>query len=211
MRKGKRAAMGGLAALLAVTPVASLADTAKIEIQNTSFKDAGGHRVQQLSAIVAAPVADVWNAFATDEGFKRWAVPVAKVTLANNGMMESSYSTTAKIGDPNNIRNKIVAYLPERLLVLQNTNVPKGAPFDPVLIAMLRTIITLDPVDATHTRVTEAQVGYGEGEGYDSMYQHFLAGNAYALESLAKSFVDGPVDWNAEAEKMNASVDKPKS
>jgi len=201
-----------LIALAAAAPMAaSAAQPTKIEVKDTSFKDAAGHRVQQLSAVVAAPVSEVWKAFSTDEGFVRWAVPVAKVTLANDGMMESSYSTTAKIGDPNNIRNKIVAYLPERLLVLQNANVPKGAPFDPVLIATLRTIITFEAVDATHTKVTEAQVGYGEGEGYDSMYRHFLAGNAYALESLAKSFVDGPVDWKAEAEKMNASVDKPKS
>jgi hypothetical protein len=99
-----------------------------------------------------------------------------------------------------------VAYLPDWLLVLQNVNVPKGAPFDPVLIATLRTVISLEPVDATHTRVTEAQVGYGEGPGYDTMYGHFRDGNSYALRSLAQSFLTGPVDWKAEAARANASV-----
>jgi uncharacterized protein YndB with AHSA1/START domain len=180
-----------------------------IQIRNESFKDADGHRVQQLSAVVNAPVVEVWKAFTTDEGFKRWAVPVTHITLGNDGMMESSYNLGDQIGVTDNIKNRIVAYLPEKLLVLQNAHVPKGAPFDPVLIATLRTIITLDPVDATHTRVTEAQVGYGEGKGYDDMYKHFLDGNAYELHALADSFITGPVDWKKEAaDEANASVHK---
>ncbi len=179
-----------------------------IVIKDMSFKDTDGHRVQQLTTIVNAPLSDAWNAFTTDDGFERWAVPVTHITLGNDGMMESSYEISSKIGDPDNIQNRIVAYMPQKLLVLQNAHVPKGAPFDPVLIATLRTIITFEPVDATHTRVTEAQVGYGEGAGYDTMYQHFRDGNAYSLHSLAQSFITGPVDWKAEAAKADASVKK---
>jgi hypothetical protein len=40
-------------------------------------------------------------------GFTRWATPVAHITLGNDGgMMESSYRLTAKIGDPDNIKNR---------------------------------------------------------------------------------------------------------
>jgi uncharacterized protein YndB with AHSA1/START domain len=177
-----------------------------IVIKDQSFKDADGHRVLQIMTVVNAPLDDVWKAFTTDNGFRRWAVPVTHITLGNDGMMESSYELTSKIGDPDNIKNKIIAYLPEKLIVLQNSHVPKGAPFDPVLIASIRTIITFEPIDATHTRVTEAQVGYGEGAGYDDMYKHFRDGNAYALHTLAQSFITGPVDWAAEAAKANASV-----
>jgi uncharacterized protein YndB with AHSA1/START domain len=197
------------AALLLAMPATAFADPAGVT--DTSFKDADGHRVQQLSAIVPAPLSEVWKAFTTDDGFKRWAVPMTHITLGNDGMMESSYSIASRVGDPDNIKNRIVAYLPEKLLVLQNAHVPKGGPFDPVLIATLRTIITFDAVDGAHTKVTEAQVGYGDGAGYDSMYQHFRAGNAYALQSLVKSFISGPVDWKAEAEAMNKSVDKTKT
>lgn len=177
-----------------------------IVIKDQSFKDVDGHRVLQIMTVVNAPLDDVWKAFTTDDGFKRWAVPVTHITLGNDGMMESSYELTSKIGDPDNIKNKIIAYLPEKLIVLQNSHVPKGGPFDPVLIASIRTIITFEPVDAAHTRVTEAQVGYGEGAGYDDMYKHFRDGNAYALHTLAQSFITGPVDWAAEAAKANASV-----
>jgi uncharacterized protein YndB with AHSA1/START domain len=180
-----------------------------VKIEDTSFRDADGHRVQQLNVIIDAPVKDVWNAFVTDAGFERWAVPVAHITLGNGGMMESSYSLSSKIGDPDNIRNEIVAYLPERLLVIHNVHVPMGAPFDPVLIGNIRTIMQFEDLGDGRTRVTESGVGYGEGPGYDSMYAHFRSGNAEEFTSLAQSFHTGPVDWKAEAAKMVASVHKP--
>jgi uncharacterized protein YndB with AHSA1/START domain len=180
-----------------------------IEVKDTSFRGADGHRIQQISVVVDAPPTEVWKAFTTDEGFTRWAVPVAHITLGNDGMMESSYKLSSKIGDPDNIKNLIVAYLPEKLLVIRNIHVPKGAPFDPVLIGTLRTVISFEPMDGGKTRVTEAQIGYGDGPGYASMYQHFRDGNAEELQSLAQSFVTGPVDWKAEAAAMEAAVRTP--
>ena len=180
-----------------------------VKIEDTSFRDADGHRVQQLRVIVDAPVKKVWDAFTTDAGFECWAVPVAHITLGNDGMMESSYLLSSKIGDPDNIKNRIVAYLPDKLLVIRNEHVPKGAPFDPVLIATIRTVMQFEDLGDGRTRVTESGVGYGDGPGYDTMYAHFRAGNAEEFADLAQSFVTGPVDWKAEAAKMVASVHKP--
>jgi len=87
--------------------------------------------------------------------------------------------------------------------------VPKTGPFDPVLIASLRTIMQFEDLGDGRTRVTESGVGYGDGPGYDTMYAHFQAGNAEEFADLAQSFVTGPVDWKAEAAKMVASVHKP--
>jgi uncharacterized protein YndB with AHSA1/START domain len=196
----------GLALAVAMFATQACAETA---IKDSSYRDVYGHRVQQLSVVVDAPVAKVWDAFATDDGFVRWAVPVAHITLANGGgMMESSYLLTSKIGDPDNIRNEIVAYLPLHMIAMRNAHVPKGAPFDPLLIASIRTVILFDDLGGK-TRVTQSQVGYGEGAGYDEMYKHFRDGNAEELASLADSFTKGPVDWKAEAAAMDASVHKP--
>jgi uncharacterized protein YndB with AHSA1/START domain len=126
-----------------------------VKIEDTSYRDADGHRVQQLKVVIDAPVKDVWDAFTTDTGFERWAVPVAHITLGNDGMMESSYLLTSKIGDPDNIKNRIVAYLPEKLLVIRNEHVPKGAPFDPVLIATIRTVMLFEDLGDGRTRITE--------------------------------------------------------
>jgi hypothetical protein len=133
---------------------------------------------------------------------------VARVTLGNDGMIEASYSLKSKIGDPDNIRNRIVAYLPERLLIIHNEHVPKGAPFKPEAIEKIRTIMQFEDLGHGRTRVTESGVGYGEGKDFDEMYAHFRDGNAEEFESLAQSFKTGPVDWKAEAEEMKASVEK---
>ena len=198
----------GLVLLAIGLATPAMAASPPIEVKDASYREADGHRIQQLSVIVQAPVAEVWKAFTTDEGFVRWATPVAHITLGNGGMMETSYLLSSKIGDPDNIKNRIDCYLPEKLLVIHNEHVPKGAPFDPVLIASLRTIITFEPLGPHQTRVTEAQVGYGDGPGYETMYDHFRDGNAEELRTLAQSFTSGPVDWKAEAAAMQASVHK---
>lgn len=178
---------------------------------DTSFRDAQGHRVQQLRLVVEAPVAKVWAAFTTDAGFTRWAAPVAHVTLANDGMIEASYLTTAEIGDPGNIRNRIVAYVPERLLVLQNAHAPAKGPFKQTVIDQIRTIVEFEDLGDGRTRIVESGVGYGEGADFDSMYAHFRDGNAEEFEMLARSFVSGPVDWTKQAQSAQASVRRPAS
>lgn len=38
--------------------------------------------------VIDAPVTKVWQAFTTDAGFTRWAVPVAHITPGNGGLIE---------------------------------------------------------------------------------------------------------------------------
>jgi len=102
-----------------------------------------------------------------------------------------------------------VAYVPEHLLILHNVHVPKGAPFKPDVIDKIRTVIELEDLGNGRTRVIESGVGYGEGADFDSMYAHFRDGNAEEFATLAQIFVSGPIDWKAEAEKMQAAVRKP--
>jgi len=170
---------------------------AQAQVEDTSYVDGAGHRVQQLKAVLAAPVARVWEALTTDKGFASWAAPMAHVTLGNDGMIEASYDPAAKLGDPDNIRNRIVAYVPERVLVLANEHAPKGVKFSPEAFARIRTVIELEDLGNGRTRLVESGVGYGEGTDFDSVYKHFRAGNAYEFQLLVDLFVKGPVDWAA--------------
>ena len=191
-----------LSVLLAVAPAAAAAPVVK----DTSFRAADGSRVQQLEIVIDAPPQKVWAALTTDAGFTGWAAPVAHVTLANDGMIEASYSLSAKIGDPDNIRNQIVAYVPNRMLTFHNVHVPNGAPFKPAVIGKIRTVILLDDLGDGRTRVTESGVGYGEGTDFDDMFEHFRSGNAEEFAALARYLTSGPVDWKAMAAQMTASV-----
>jgi uncharacterized protein YndB with AHSA1/START domain len=187
--------------LFAATPALAAAPT----ITDTSFRAPDGSRVQQLELVVDAPVAKVWDAFATDAGFTSWAAPVAHVDLANDGIIEATYSLSGKIGDPDNIRNQIVAYVPYRMIAFHNVHVPKGAPFKPEVIGQIRTIVLFEDMGG-RTRVTESGVGYRDGKDFDEMYAHFRSGNAEEFTALATYLTKGPVDWRAAAAAATASV-----
>ena len=187
-----------IAAVLTVATAAAAEHSSRDfkEVSNSSFVEPGGDRSIQLSVEVAAPPHVVFDAFTTSEGFSSWAVPVAHVELRIGGFIEASYDAHAKLGDPGNIRNEIVAYVPDRLLVIRNAQAPPGFA-DPELFRRTVTIIELVPVATGRTRVTLTNAGYGTGERFDTLYKHFEWGDAYTLAELKRRFEQGPVDWAA--------------
>jgi uncharacterized protein YndB with AHSA1/START domain len=196
-----------LAALLAATGPAAATDTPSWrdfkDVTNTSFVEPDGDRSLQLFIDVPAPAKDVFAAFATSAGFSSWAVPVASVDFRVGGMIEASYDAHAKFGDPSNIKNAIVAYIPDRLLIIRNVQAPVGF-VDSALFQKTVTMIEFQPLDANTTRVTLTNAGYGPGAGFDNVYSHFEWGDAYTLHELRTRFVNGPVDWAAREAKEKA-------
>lgn len=203
MRKPVLALAAAIAALSSATaaPVPSWRDFK--DVTNTSFVEPSGDRSLQLSVDVPASPHDVFAAFSTSAGFSSWAVPVAKIDFRVGGMIEASYDSHAKFGDPNNIRNAIVSYIPDRLLIIRNVQAPSGF-VDSALFQKTVTMIEFSPLDAKTTRVTLTNAGYGPGAGFADVYAHFEWGDAYTLHELRKRFVQGPVDWAAEEAKENA-------
>jgi uncharacterized protein YndB with AHSA1/START domain len=175
------------------------------DVTNTSFIEPDGDRSLQLSIDVPAPAHDVFAAFSTSAGFSSWAVPVANIDFRVGGMIEASYNAHAKLGDPNNIKNAIVSYIPDRLLIIRNVQAPSGF-VDASLFQKTVTMIEFAALDANTTRVTLTNAGYGPGAGFADVYAHFEWGDAYTLHELRRRFVDGPVDWAAEDAKEKAKV-----
>jgi uncharacterized protein YndB with AHSA1/START domain len=171
------------------------------DVANTSFVEPSGQRSIQLSIDVPASPHQVFSAFTTSDGFSSWAVPIAKVDYRIGGYIEASYDPNAKIGDPGNIKNAIVAYVPDRVLVIHNIQAPADFA-DQALFQRTVTIIEFTALEPRRTRVTITNAGYGAGEGFDTLYRHFEWGNAYTLQALKKRFEEGPVDWSAK--KANA-------
>ena len=175
------------------------------DVSNSSFVEPNGDRSLQLSVDVPAPVKAVYDAMTTSEGFSSWAVPVAKIDLRVGGMIEASYSADAKFGDPNNIKNEIIAYVPNHLLIIHNVQAPKGF-VDSTFFQKTVTIVEFTPIDANTTHVTLTNAGYGKGAGFDDVYSHFEWGDAYTLQELRNRFVKGPTDWAAVAAKEKADA-----
>lgn len=157
---------------------------------------ANAERVLCQALVVPAPASDVWALLSTSEGWRSWAAPVADIELRSGGRLETSYNPRAAIGDPGNIHNRVLAFTPERLLVIQIADPPPGFPH-PNLARELTTAIELEAIDATHTRVRVTMMGYRDQPGFDQLYAFFERGNAFTLMKLRERIERGPVDWQA--------------
>lgn len=175
------------------------------EVTDGSFVEPNGQKVLKLSLVIPARRKAVWERFTTTEGYKAWATPVAKIDFGLGGMIEGSYDLNARLGDPNNIKNRIVAYSPERLLAIQNVQAPKELP-NAREFADIVTIMEFEDAGPAATKVTLTAVGYKPGAAYDTLYKHFGWGNAYSLTKLKESFVKGPIDWKAQAAQQQAAA-----
>lgn len=114
------------AALVAATGVAA---SAPARVRDISSVDAAGVRTLEFSTVVAAPPAMLWQALTDAATYRKWGAPVAFVDLRVGGMLEASYDANAKRGDAKNVKQEIVAYLPERMIAFRNVQaagVPGG-------------------------------------------------------------------------------------
>ena len=190
----KIAALGFVAALALGGCCASIAAAAP-GIDDGSSVAADGTRTLRQSVVVGAPVAQVWDAFTTTDGYRSWAVPVARIDFRVGGIIEASYASTAKLGDADNIRNEIIAYAPQRMFAMRNRTAPSEAPFDVPTFQSLHTVVLFDDLGSAGTRVTIVQPGYRSGEPYERLWKFFEWGNGATLAALRDRFAKGPTDW----------------
>lgn len=169
--------------------------------------EADGTTTLDQRVVVNAPLAEVWQALSTSDGWRGWAAPFAAVDFRLGGFIETSYRMDAQAGAPENIRNQILAYLPKRMFAIRNVQAPPKAPFDVPTFQSLHTIVLLEPLTDRTTSVAFVQPGYRSGEPYDTVLKHFRWGNGWTLEQLKKRFDVGAVDWArlaVEAQKAAA-------
>jgi uncharacterized protein YndB with AHSA1/START domain len=145
-------------------------------VNDTSFREANGDRVLQQSIDIAAPPSCLWRSLADEEGLKAFGMKVVHVEMKNGGLIEEGFSPTAKLGGNDTIRHRIIAYLPERLLVLRNEATPPGLPHVELYRNVVQ-VISLDPRPDGKTRFTISHTGYGPGADYDQLYAFFQKGN----------------------------------
>src|SRR5262249_39060097 len=71
------------------------------------------------SGIIEAPVAQVWDAFATSEGLQSWLAPHAEIELKVGGLMRTNYNKDVMLGDEATIINEIQSFQPQRMLSIR--------------------------------------------------------------------------------------------
>lgn len=179
----------GLSMLLAAPAIAQPAP-----IAIASQREADGTHSLAHETIVDAPVAEVWAAVSTAEGWRTWATPVA---WASADMIETSYTRSASPGDPSTISQQILARLPGRMLVFRTTRAPAGFPHFETF-SRVTSFFELVPDGERRTRVRLTMAGYADSEAGRQLLGFFREGNRISLDRLRRRFASGPLDWSRE-------------
>jgi uncharacterized protein YndB with AHSA1/START domain len=188
--------MAIILAVFSCTSLASAAETpAALSATSRVLAQSDGSRAIMTAVTVSASLTDTWAAFATAAGWKGWAAPFAQVDLRVRGLIETSYDANAQTGDPKNIQNTVLAFIPERMLAFQATRAPPGFQHAE-LLSQIVTVLELETLGPRHTAVRLWSVGYRNGDGFDKLLNFFSTGNAWSLTQLAQRFERGPVDWS---------------
>jgi len=146
------------------------------------------------TASIPASLAQVWQAWTTSDGLMTFAAPLVHLDFRLQGIWESSYNPKSTLGNPANIQNEILAYLPMEMLTIRIHRTPPGFP-DPEMAQRLWTVIRLRSRDDSTTEVELTMLGYQPGDESSPVYQMFRRGNALTLGWLHQRFVSGPRHW----------------
>ena len=169
-------------------PVAAeIAPVAAPPVDTAIRTEADGTVTMTHSATVAAPVAEVWAAVSTPEGWKRWAAPLARWAEGESDVIETSYNPDELAGGPGAIWQKLIARIPGRVLVFRTVKVPDDFP-NGEEYERVTCFFELAP-DAAGTRITLTSTGYPDSEGGRALVTFFAKGNAVTLERLRRLFV----------------------
>jgi uncharacterized protein YndB with AHSA1/START domain len=185
-----------------VITVTSACQVLANDIADTSYQTADGQRVLRHEVVVSATPEQAYQAFSTAEGWRTWAVPFAVMapSFGVGAVLETSYNPAATPGDNRNIKNKILAYIPERMLAFQTVQAPTGFKRAELLPSIF-TVAEFEPNADGSTRIRLSMLGYARGEAYDELYAFFSRGNAWSMTKLKQRFEVGPVNWAQELNK----------
>lgn len=166
------------------------------EVRDTSYQLPTGERVLRQEVTVPATPAEVFTAFTTNTGLRGFAAPVVAIDLRVGGQWEASYDLTKRIGDPGNIHNEILSYLPGKMLSIRIKETPLGFPHPSIAKSVWTVMLFEDNGDGT-TRVETSMLPWKRGADWDAVYTVFQEGNLVVLQNLHKYLTTGPVSWGA--------------
>jgi uncharacterized protein YndB with AHSA1/START domain len=173
------------------------------KVDDTSYTEANGDRVIRLATVAPSSAEEVWQTLTTNEGWKSFAVAFASMEMKVGGIIETSYNPKAQPGDPDNIKNEIVAYVPGRMIAIRCVQTPRNFKHKEEFFAT-STVLEIVPMKRKQTRVILTAVGYRAGEAYDALFKHFRWGDAYTLNKLRLRFETGHPSAPIESEETKS-------
>ena len=149
-------------------------------------------RAIQKEAVVAAPVAEVWKAWTTNEGIQSFFAPEAFVDPKPEGRFFIHFNPYGAPGLKGADDMRVLAVQAPQMLSF-TWNAPPHLPEARAQRTVV--IVRLEPDGDARTRVRLTHLGWGTGGQWDQAFAYFDRAWGRVLENLSKRFVDGPIDW----------------
>jgi len=151
-------------------------------------------QILSCSVDVDASLADVWQAWTTEEGARSFFAPQCRIECVPGGAYEMYFNPDAETGGRGGEGNILMALQSPHMLSFSWN-------FPPILpsIRDQRTLVTirLQPTSPGITRVNLAQTGWGQGGEWEQGYHYFdHAWNDIVLPRLQRYFREGALDWS---------------
>lgn len=162
------------------------------QVEVTLTTQADGTRALVHEVTIPAPISEVWNAVATVEGWRTWAVPLARAVPGSPDRFETGYDPEAA----STIEQQWIERTAPRRAAFRTTRAPEGFPNADAYQRVISHFV-LTPLGAGATRVRLEGSGYPAGPSGDVLIAFFREGNLSSLRQLRMRFVTGPVDWAA--------------
>jgi uncharacterized protein YndB with AHSA1/START domain len=155
----------------------------------------GVGRVIHGEVVVPAPVAEVWQAWTTEEGAESFFAPRCHIDLRPSGAYEMLFDLQAEPGSQGGEGMVIMAVQPPRMLSF-TWNAPPS--LSAVRGQRTHVVVRLFETETGTTRVTLRHDGWGDGGEWDRAFVYFSrAWNDVVLPRLKHRFEQGPIDWSA--------------
>ena len=152
--------------------------------------------VLQQTFVINVPLDSVWNAYTTKKGWENWAVAQAEIDFKINGIIKTSYSKDAVIGDESTITLHIVNYVPKRMLTLQAELTKNFPDFMKEDQKGLYNTILFESLGPRKTQVISYGIGYKNNAKYLSLLQFFIQGNEQSYLNLINYLETGKSSVN---------------
>lgn len=142
---------------------------------------------------VGAPVAEVFSAFASNEGVQSFFSRGSNVDFQPDGNYEILFFPDKPVGQRGAEGMKVLAIEPNRRLAI-TWNAPPAWPE----IRKQRTVVTINfaPIDEHRTEVTLHHSLWGQSEAWQQVNDYFQGGWDVILFRLQHRFDEGPIDWS---------------
>ncbi len=156
-----------------------------------------GYTKIECETVVAAPVADVWNCWATSEGAQTFFAPKTDIQPRPGGPFEIWFNPAGKPGERGAEDLHVLSALPGEMISFEWSAPPQFAHARPQRTWV---VVTLAAVDDQHTRVRLVHLGWDEMKAknpehvkeWDEVKVYFEKAWPYVLGNLKRRFDEGP-------------------